>query len=1142
MTTSSRLLLTALLLAAPWARAQYVVTPSAGATYPALTTPTPIALSAPASLDPVDRGRATLPLGFTFPFYGRTYTAVTVTANGVLFLEPSSAAHSDADFGTNVAIPSGAEPNGVIAPLWDDLRGDNATSALQRQALSGSNGQGVALEWKDWNRSFGSYSLTFQARLWENGIIEFFYGPLTGAAATAISATVGIEAPTGAVGTQGLTACAATPSCQISSFDPQGTGTPINYLRFGPPAGVDLQALGLRIDAITPDGGALDIAATVTSRNFGTAPSGDFGWGLYLSEDTIFDPLVDLPLSGVPFGPLSHAPLSQGTTSGAGTVARPDGGSWYVLAALDPAGAIAETNELNNAIASSVPYAAGVDLVAESIAPPPIAGPGDPVSIPVTFSNQGFEVAGAVQVSLWASVDAQLTTDDRLLTQETVAIAGGQQVQRPLTFTLPLGFPADDYYVLLQLDDGPAGGAIPERSDANNLVSSATRMQVRQADLVVTQVRVLRAQPPYDEVDEAFFGEAIRVEAFVANLGGATASNTRVSVFLSDNESLNAGGDPFVGEVTGQSFSAGASRWVTVGSGVMPSTSVAGQPLPVQPYFFFAAALATGQLDSNPSNNFTRSKPVIGRAPAPDLAVLELRVPQRVGAGDVVAVSRAFANLGNRPAAATTYRYVLSANTIISLDDEPVALVTATGEVPAGELPALAVGQQASGVDLVRIPPNAVGANAFLGVIVDPDDVVAEADEGDNGLAGTLSEVVAQALRLATPVLPDGVVGQPYLVRLEGQGAPGPYRFSLRLGAALPAGLTLSDGGVLSGVPTQPGVALPVIRLEAPGAAVDTAVSLRVATPTASLAITSALLPAPTRLVEYAAQLGAAGGLGGYTFSLAEGTLPQGLVLEPRGAISGITESALGTTSNFVVRVTDGIGNVADRAFALTVVDGAPFTIATRTAPDGTVGEQYLLDLAAVNPTGAPVSLPVTWRLIGGALPPGLRLEASTREVAPLAGSPTRAGRFQFTVEAVDGQGRTDAVSYVMAVAGGVVTLSAEVPALVPRGAAVDVTFSASPAHPDFAWWLRDGQLPPGLALEGGRLVGTVSADAPEQTYTFTVGYGVARDQLAALGHWSVRVGSEAPRRASGCATTGLTGPAWLLAAVLVRRRRRSTS
>ena len=57
--------------------------------------------------------------------------------------------------------------------------------------------------------------------------------------------------------------------------------------------------------------------------------------------------------------------------------------------------------------------------------------------------------------------------------------------------------------------------------------------------------------------------------------------------------------------------------------------------------------------------------------------------------------------------------------------------------------------------------------------------------------------------------------------------------------------------------------------------------------------------------------------------------------------------------------------------------------------PDGTVGVPYR---AVVPGAGA---APAAWTLVGGALPDGLRLDGAT-----VAGTPTRAARFAFTVEA----------------------------------------------------------------------------------------------------------------------------------------------
>lgn len=52
--------------------------------------------------------------------------------------------------------------------------------------------------------------------------------------------------------------------------------------------------------------------------------------------------------------------------------------------------------------------------------------------------------------------------------------------------------------------------------------------------------------------------------------------------------------------------------------------------------------------------------------------------------------------------------------------------------------------------------------------------------------------------------LPAGRMGRSYRRSLDGQGGTPPYRYALE-GGALPAGLTLSEDGVVSGTPTESG-------------------------------------------------------------------------------------------------------------------------------------------------------------------------------------------------------------------------------------------------------------------------------------------------------------------------------------------------
>lgn len=1118
--------------------AQYVATAQAGVAYPALTTPTTIPLVAPGTNDPKDKGRATIALGFSVPFYNKTYSSITVTANGVAFFEPSSAANSTADFSSNSLIPSGAEPNGVLAPFWDDLYGNNGTSDLRSQPVTGANGQGLAIEWFHWNRTFGAFDLSFQIRIWQNGIIEYFYGPMTGSGSTPITATVGIEAPNGTAGTYGLSNCTST-SCNIASFDPTSSGTPISYIRFGPPVGVDLQAQQLAVDDITPGAGTLSITTTLRVRNFGTVASGSFTYRLYLSQDVVFD-AGDTELTPTPRGPLSLAPMATTTDTVTSTVASPMGGSWYVLAMVDDATVIAETNEFNNVAVSSVAYAGGVDLIAQGIEGPPVAGPGDPVTVTVRFTNQGFNAAGSVNVKIWGSVDTSISMDDRLLHQATISVGGGQQIDQQLSFNLATNVPSNDYYLMLQLDDGPAVGAIVEGSEANNTVFSVARMQVRQADLVVTEVRVRQPAAPFDETGLAFFGEPIRLEALVTNIGGASAPNVRVDFFLSDNETLNAITDSFVGETTGLSFPPNTSQWVPVTAAV-PTNAVNGSLLTPQSYFFFAAAIAPGLVELNGTNNFTHADPVLVRNPAPNLVPINVRAPVKMAAGEVVPVTRTLANLGNRPSATAKYRYYLSANEIITSDDLPATIFRTSGEVQDGTV-TLGVGAQDTAVELVRVPANAPAGNLYLGVLLDPDEAIAETIEDDNGLASQQAQVVPLALGLATSALPDGLVAQPYELQLVGQGAAGPFTFHAKDTAELPPGLTLATDGMLSGTPTQTGIFNFTVVVEANGGVAESRRSLRVSTTTASLAITTTQLPAPVRLFAYDATLGAAGGLAPYTWAVVEGQLPQGLALDPAGRVTGSTALALGSRSEFTLQVWDAVGNVDRRVFSLTVVDAAPFGIQTFTLAPAAVGADYLQQILVANPSGAPVSKPVAWT-VSGQLPDGLTAEPSTGELLILSGRPTRAGLFRFRIDAVDGQGRGDGVNYLLQVGAVATTLTIELPGVVKPGTEVSGTFTAEPSLAGARFYLRDGALPPGLSLsEDGVVSGTVAGDAQLASYAFSVGYGLAPDSLLGLRTVGLTVSDQLPAPKGGCSAVGgleLLGLA-ALTGLLARRRKRN--
>ena len=94
-----------------------------------------------------------------------------------------------------------------------------------------------------------------------------------------------------------------------------------------------------------------------------------------------------------------------------------------------------------------------------------------------------------------------------------------------------------------------------------------------------------------------------------------------------------------------------------------------------------------------------------------------------------------------------------------------------------------------------------------------------------------------------------------------------------------------------------------------------------------------------------------------------------------------------------------GTGNYCGKAehyFTISESAAAAPTITTDTLPDGKVGEAYSQTLTATGTT------PITWNIIGGALPDVLNLNEATGEIS---GTPTADGTAKFTVKAENSVG-----------------------------------------------------------------------------------------------------------------------------------------
>jgi hypothetical protein len=289
--------------------------------------------------------------------------------------------------------------------------------------------------------------------------------------------------------------------------------------------------------------------------------------------------------------------------------------------------------------------------------------------------------------------------------------------------------------------------------------------------------------------------------------------------------------------------------------------------------------------------------------------------------------------------------------------------------------------------------PNAMGQFIFTVLAAD-----GSGNTGSRSYAVNIGN--SAALTVSPPTLPSGTNGTPYSQTFSASGGTGLYTFALASGS-LPAGLTLSAGGVLSGTPLGSGPS--TFRVAATDSLGNsgTSPSYTVNIGTGILTVDPSRLPAGTLNVPYSQTVSATGGTGPYTFTISGGALPAGLSMNSAGVISG-TPSA-GGPSSFTVQALDSLGNVGQRTYPMNI-GTASLTINPATLPDAIAGKPYSQTIVANGGTA-----PYTYTIIAGALPPGLTLNGAT---GVISGTSTGTGIDNFTIQARDVNGNTGTRAY----------------------------------------------------------------------------------------------------------------------------------
>lgn len=244
--------------------------------------------------------------------------------------------------------------------------------------------------------------------------------------------------------------------------------------------------------------------------------------------------------------------------------------------------------------------------------------------------------------------------------------------------------------------------------------------------------------------------------------------------------------------------------------------------------------------------------------------------------------------------------------------------------------------------------------------------------------SGTVAENNSNvfSLTIVTDSLPDGVIGTAYSQTLSASGGYGSYGWTISSGA-LPDGLSLSSGGIISGTPTKTGkFSFTVKATDTNGTTASQALSILVSSGTSDATLCSLTLSAGTLSPSFASEA--------YSYAATVSNSTASLTVTPTTSYSGASVTVNGKAASTAVALSVGdntitvqvtaSGGATTKTYTITVTRQAPITITTSKLPVGIVGESYGKTLSATGGSGA-----YTWSWAaasGSSLPSGITLSA----------------------------------------------------------------------------------------------------------------------------------------------------------------------
>ena len=322
-------------------------------------------------------------------------------------------------------------------------------------------------------------------------------------------------------------------------------------------------------------------------------------------------------------------------------------GSYYVLVKTDGGGAVSESNEANNVVASTNPVAVvepvRCDLQVISADGPAAGIAGQEITVQWSVVNNGPEATTSASWydGIYLSADDVLDANDRRIAEfpHAGALGAGDGYQGQQTFLIPDQIEGT-FHLFVKVDS--RNTLYEHNAEANNALATDNAIVVQDLapDLQVASI---------DSPATGIAGYAITVDWQVTNAGSETAQPTwRDAIYLSRDATLDIENDTLLASYSRQAA-------LEVGSSYDPAGQTTDIMLPdgIQGdyHLFFVTDDQAGIYEKDAAANNVASRIIEIIDYVPDLRVVSMTSPATGAAGGFIAVDFRVTNEGTEEAA-----------------------------------------------------------------------------------------------------------------------------------------------------------------------------------------------------------------------------------------------------------------------------------------------------------------------------------------------------------------------------------------------------------------------------------------------------------------------------------------------------------